>query len=129
MRALGCDRRVIAADEAVRIEPALRHIRPQLAGATYTAEDESGDANRFARELVKRCEADGVQFLMSHTVTALREAGGQIDHVEATDNEGRFQRLRADAYVLAMGSLSPLYAQPLGISRSEEHTSELQSPC
>jgi D-amino-acid dehydrogenase len=116
MRALGCDRRVISADEAVKLEPALRHIRPQLAGATYTAEDESGDANRFARELVKRCEADGVQFLMSHTVTALREAGGQIDHVEATDTEGRFLRLRADAYVLAMGSLSPLYVQPLGIS-------------
>jgi D-amino-acid dehydrogenase len=116
MRALGCERRVISADEAVQLEPALRHIRPQLAGATYTAEDESGDANLFARELVKRCEADGVQFLMSHTVTALRQAGGRIDHVEATDSEGRFQRLRADAYVLAMGSLSPLYAQPLGIS-------------
>ena len=116
MRALGCDRRVISADEAVKIEPALRHIRPRLAGATYTAEDESGDANRFARELVKRCEADDVQFLLSHTVTALREAGGQIDHVEATDAEGRFQRIRADAYVLAMGSLSPLYAAPLGIS-------------
>jgi D-amino-acid dehydrogenase len=115
MRALGCDRRVISADEAVRLEPALRHIRPQLAGATYTAEDESGDANRFARELVKRCEFDGVQFLLSHTVTALREAGGAIDHVEATDSEGRFQRLRADAYVLAMGSLSPVYAAPLGI--------------
>jgi D-amino-acid dehydrogenase len=116
MRALGCDRRVISADDAVKLEPALRHIRPQLAGATYTAEDESGDANLFARELVKRCEADGVQFLLSHTVTALREAGGTIDHVEATDSEGRFLRLRADAYVLAMGSLSPLYAQPLGIS-------------
>ena len=116
MRALGCDRRVISADEAVKLEPALRHIRPQLAGATYTAEDESGDANLFARELVKRCQADGVQFRLSHTVTALREAGGKIDHVEATDNEGRFQRLRADAYVLAMGSLSPLYVQPLGIS-------------
>ena len=115
MRALGCDRRVISADEAVRIEPALAHIRAQLAGATYTAEDESGDANRFARELVERCRADGVEFLMSHTVTALREAGGGIDHVEATDSEGRFQRLRADAYVLAMGSLSPLYAQQLGI--------------
>lgn len=115
MRALGCDRRVISADEAVRIEPALRHIRPQLAGATYTAEDESGDANSFARELVARCRADGVQFLMSHTVTALREAGGQIDHVEATDADGRFQRVRGDAYVLAMGSLSPIYAAPLGI--------------
>ena len=116
MRALGCDRRVVSADEAVKLEPALRHIRPQLAGATYTAEDESGDANCFARGLVRRCEADGVQFLMSHTVTALREAGGAIDHVEATDPSGRFLRLRADAYVLAMGSLSPLYAQPLGIA-------------
>ena len=115
MRALGCDRRVISADEAVKLEPALRHIRPQLAGATYTAEDESGDANRFARELVQRCEDDGVRFAMNHTVTALREAGGTIDHVEATDAEGRFQRLRADAYVLAMGSLSPLIAAPLGI--------------
>ena len=115
MRALGCDRRVISADDAVKLEPALRHIRPQLAGATYTAEDESGDANRFARELVARCRTDGVEFLMSHTVTALREAGGQIDHVEATDAEGRFQRVRGDAYVLAMGSLSPLYASPLGI--------------
>jgi D-amino-acid dehydrogenase len=115
MRALGCDRRVISADEAVALEPALRHIRPQLAGATYTAEDESGDANRFARELVQRCIEDGVVFRMSHTVTALRTAGGAIDHVEATDSEGRFQRLRADAYVLAMGSLSPMLAAPLGI--------------
>ncbi len=115
MRALGCERTVISADEAVKIEPALAHIRPQLAGATYTAEDESGDANRFARELVKLCEAAGVKFLMSHTVTAIREAGGQIEHVEATDNEGRFQRIVGDAYVLAMGSLSPIYAAPLGI--------------
>jgi len=115
MRALGCDRRVISADEAVRLEPALAHIRPQLAGATFTAEDESGDAQRFTRELAARCREDGVEFRMSHTVTALREAGGAIDHVEVTDAEGRFQRIRGDAYVLAMGSLSPLLAQPLGI--------------
>jgi D-amino-acid dehydrogenase len=116
MRALGCERQVISADEAVKLEPALAHMRSQLAGATYTAEDESGDANRFARELVKLCEKAGVKFLMSHTVTALREAGGKLDHVEATDGEGRFQRLRADAYVMAMGSLSPLYTAPLGIN-------------
>ncbi len=119
MRALGCERQVVSADEAIKIEPALAHIRAQLAGATYTAEDESGDANRFARELVKLCQAAGVKFLMSHTITALRSTGtgaaGQLDHVEATDSEGRFQRLRADAYVLAMGSLSPIYAAPLGI--------------
>jgi D-amino-acid dehydrogenase len=116
MRQLGCERQVISADEAIRLEPALQHIRPQLAGATYTAEDESGDANLFARELVKLCQNAGVKFLMSHTVTALREAGGAIDHVEATDSEGRFQRVRADAYVMAMGSMSPIYAAPLGIN-------------
>lgn len=116
MRQLGCERQVISADEAVRLEPALQHIRPQLAGATYTAEDESGDANMFARELVKLCQDAGVKFLMSHTVTALREAGGAIEHVEATDSEGRFQRVRADAYVMAMGSMSPIYAAPLGIN-------------
>jgi len=115
MRELGCDRRVISADEAVRLEPALAHIRPQLAGATYTAEDESGDANQFARGLVEQCKKMGVEFLMSHTITALRTEGGAIEHVEATDSEGRFQRIRGDAYVLAMGSLSPLYAKQVGI--------------
>ena len=115
MRALGCERHVISADAAVALEPALAHIRPQLTGATYTAEDESGDANRFTSELARLCEAAGVQFRMGHTVTALREAGGRIDHVEVTDAEGRFQRLRADAYVLAMGAFSPLLAAPLGL--------------
>jgi D-amino-acid dehydrogenase len=118
MRALGCDRVVITADEAVRIEPALSHIRAQLAGATYTSQDESGDANHFARELVEHCQADGVRFLMSHTVTALRAAAGKLEHVEATDSEGRFQFLRADAYVMALGSWSPIYVRPLGIRLS-----------
>jgi D-amino-acid dehydrogenase len=115
MRELGCDRRLITPEEAVRIEPALRSVRDRLAGATYTSEDESGDANCFARELVEHCQADGVRFLMSHTVTALRAAAGALEHVEATDSEGRFQFLRADAYVVAMGSMSPRYVRPLGI--------------
>ena len=115
MRALGCERRVVSVEEAVRIEPALRHIAPQLAGATYTAQDESGDAQRFTRELAQRCIAAGVEFRMGHTVTALRAAGGAIDHVEVTDAEGRFQRLHADAHVVALGSFSPLLLAPLGI--------------
>jgi len=119
MRELGCERQVITADEAVRIEPALSHIRSRMAGATYTAEDESGDANMFAREVVRLCHDRGVQFLMSHTVTALRTEssikGTQIEHVETTDAEGRFQRIRGDAYVLALGSVSPLFVKPLGI--------------
>ena len=115
MRQVGCERHVIDADEAVRREPALAHIRPRLVGATYTAEDESGDANRFTRELARLAEAAGVQFRLGHTIMALREAGGRIDHVEATDTEGRFERIRGDSFVLALGSFSPMLAAPLGI--------------
>jgi len=57
--------------------------------------------------------------LDEHTVTALRTAGegasAQVEHVEATDAEGRFQRIRGDAYVPALGSVSPIFAAPLGI--------------
>ncbi|GKS86112.1 D-amino acid dehydrogenase [Acidovorax sp. SUPP1855] len=115
MRALGCERRVVSADEAMRLEPALAHIRPQLAGATYTAEDESGDANTFTRELARLAQAAGVQFRTGCHITALRTAGGAIDHAEITNAEGRFERVRGDAYVLAMGSFSPLLAEPLGL--------------
>ena len=116
MRQLGCDRQVISADEAVRIEPALAHIRPQLAGATFTAEDESGDANAFTRELAQLCAAAGVQFRMGCHVQALREVDGRIDHVEVTNEEGRFERIPGAQFVLAMGSFSPLLARPLGIA-------------
>ena len=115
MRQLGCDRQVISADEAVRIEPALAHIRPQLAGATFTAEDESGDANAFTRELAQLCAAAGVQFRMGCHVQALREVDGRIDHVEVTNEEGRFERIPGAQFVLAMGSFSPLLAIALPI--------------
>ena len=115
MRELGCDRRVVTAEEAVKIEPALAHAASRIAGATYTAADESGDAQRFTTGLARLAAQAGVKFLFGHDVKALRQAQGSIDHVEATDAEGRFVRLKADAYVLALGSSSPLLAAPLGI--------------
>src|SRR3954451_7337671 len=51
MRALGCERRVITPEEAVKIEPGLAQARERLAGATYTPLDESGDAQRFTVEV------------------------------------------------------------------------------
>lgn len=112
---LGCERRLISADEAVAIEPALRHIRPQLAGATYTAADESGDAQAFTRSLAELCRTRGVKFLMNHQISALREDQGRISGIEATDAEGRYVRHEADAYVLSLGSFSPLLAERLGV--------------
>lgn len=116
MRALGCDRRVITSAEAIRIEPALRFISSKLVGATYTSEDESGDAHTFTRQLALRCEEDGVQFLFNHQITALRAASGKVAHVEVIAPDGQFSRLAADAYVLSAGSFSPLLAAPLGLN-------------
>src|SRR4029077_10388324 len=36
MRDLGCERRVITTDEAVRLEPALAWAKRKIVGATYT---------------------------------------------------------------------------------------------
>jgi D-amino-acid dehydrogenase len=110
---LGCERRIISAREAKRIEPALAHV--PLAGATYTSADESGDARLFTISLSKICSDLGVKFLMGHDVKAIRRSGDEVAFVEATDAEGRFVRLKADAYVLALGSFSPLLAAPLGV--------------
>ena len=115
MRELGCERRIVSADEAVTIEPALRQARGRLVGGTFTEADESGDACRFTRELAALCRARGVRFLMGHDVTALRAAGARIEHVEVIDAEGRYTRLAADRYVLALGSHSARLAAPLGL--------------
>lgn len=116
MRELGCDRQVISSDRAVELEPALAHIKSRIAGATYTAEDESGDAKLFTRSLVELCKAQGVEFLMGHNITALNAVGGEIDHVEVTSSEGKFTTLKADAYVLALGSYSPMLAAQVGVN-------------
>jgi D-amino-acid dehydrogenase len=115
MRGLGCERRAISAEEAVKIEPALAYAKDRLAGATYTPSDESGDAQRFTVELARIAKDAGVKFLFSHDVKALRKAGGRIEFVEATDAEGRFVKIKGDAYVMAMGAFSALHAQALDL--------------
>lgn len=115
MTELGCECRLVSASDAIAIEPALAAIGPKLAGAVFSPGDESGDAHRFTRELAERCRQRGVRFLGGHQVTALRDGGGRIDHVEAIDPRGRYQRLTADRYLLAAGSWSALLAAPVGI--------------
>ena len=115
MRDLGCDRQVRTADECVRIEPALAHVRPHLAGGTYTPSDESGDAHLFTQRLAVLAAARGVAFRYGHTALGLERAGDAVTGVRVADGCGRVSSLRADTYVVAMGSYSPLLVRPLGI--------------
>ena len=114
MRDLGCDRQVIDAERAVQIEPALQPVRHRIAGATYTADDESGDARAFTQALAKRCEEAGVKFVYGAEVLDFDRAGDRILGVQVV-NEGKHQILRADSYVLSLGSFSAILARKLGL--------------
>ena len=114
MREFGCQREIIDAEKAVELEPSLKPIRDRIAGATFTAEDESGDARKFTQELAQKASEAGVQFLYDTEVTGLEHDGLTVQGVNII-NDGGHKTLKADAYVLSLGSFSPLLVKPLGI--------------
>lgn len=115
MRDFGVERRVINADEVIAIEPALAPQRACIVGGDYTPEDESGDVHLFAAGLAQRCEAAGVDFRFNTRITRLISEGGQVLGVEVIEPDGRYGRIDADAYVVALGSYSPMLVRPLGV--------------
>lgn len=114
--ALGCEERLLSAEDALALEPALSGAREALAGAAHALDDPSRDPAQFAAGLVFLCRAAGVRFLTRHQVTSLHERAGRIDHVRALDAHGRPTRLQAQAYVLALGASSVAHAEQLGIA-------------
>ena len=115
MRELGCDRQVIDADRAVELEPALAPARHRIAGATFTSEDESGDARKFTQGLAERAEAAGVRFIYNTEIVGFEHARDRVLGVRIV-HEGRHEVLRADSYVLSLGSFSAILARQLGLS-------------
>ncbi|HEX9171453.1 MAG TPA: FAD-dependent oxidoreductase, partial [Telluria sp.] len=113
MRELGCPRTTIDADEVVRLEPALLGARARLVGGDFTASDESGDVYKFTSQLAARGQAAGVRFRYSTTATRLLTEAGKVSGVEVIDGEGRHDVLRADAFVIALGSFSAALLAPL----------------
>ncbi|SAI57434.1 D-amino acid dehydrogenase small subunit [Bordetella ansorpii] len=115
MRDFGVERRVIGPDEVIAIEPALAPHRGTIVGGDYTPEDESGDVHLFTAALAQHCEAAGVEFRFNTQATRLESVGGSVQAVELIGPDGRYGRLTADAYVVAMGSYTPILVRPLGV--------------
>ena len=97
-------------DECIAIEPALAHARGQLLGGEFLDDDESGDAHKFTQELAKHCVAQGVRFDFGVAIDGFEFNSERILGVKANN-----KTFTADAYVLALGSYSPLLAKPLGL--------------
>jgi D-amino-acid dehydrogenase len=111
MRSLGVERQVKSAAECAALEPSLAHSLDAVVGGVFTPKDESGDAHRFTRELARLAAARGVTFQFGMAVEALEGVGGKIVALRTHDGA----RMNADAYVVSLGSYSPLLLKPLGI--------------
>ena len=117
MRKYGCNREVIDRDKVVEIEPAFADNHESIVGATYTADDESGDALKYTQALAQVCERMGVTFLYGSRAAALDtgEKGGNVRSVEVCTPAG-YRSIAARDIVVSLGSYSPKFLRPYGIS-------------
>ena len=115
MRDFGVDRRVISADEVVAIEPALAPHRDTIIGGDYTKDDESGDAHKFTRALADKAAEKGVSFMFSTRITRVICTNGRASAVEVIRDDGSYDTITGDAFVVSLGSFTPQLLRPLGI--------------
>jgi len=95
---------------AVALEPSLTPIAAEIAGAMHYPEDESGDAFKFCQELQRVCERAGVEFQFGTRVSKLTREGNVIVSANTAT-----RRMRADKFVLAAGSFTPLLSRTAGL--------------
>ncbi|MEH6566568.1 MAG: D-amino acid dehydrogenase [Halopseudomonas sp.] len=95
----------------VRIEPGLAPSAHKIVGGLRLPNDETGDCHLFTTRLAAKAAELGVQFRFNCEIDELLSDGTQINGVRLANGE----TLRADRYVLALGSFSPKLARPLGM--------------
>ncbi|MEJ7806210.1 MAG: D-amino acid dehydrogenase [Telluria sp.] len=93
-----------------QVEPALARVRGRILGGLRLPGDETGDCFKFTQALAAMVQDAGVTFRNGVQVRSLTTAGGRIEGVVTSEGT-----LKADAFVVALGSYSPLLLRPLGI--------------
>ena len=94
----------------IAAEPGLANSQSPIVGGLRLPNDETGDCFKFTNALAKMAKAAGVTFLNDHKIKRLVHDRGSIDHVETDKGT-----IKADAFIVALGSYSPLLVAPLGI--------------
>jgi D-amino-acid dehydrogenase len=113
LRGFGMQVHVLDRTGCLEVEPALAECRDTLLGGLYAPDDESGDAYRFTDGLAALCAKQGVELRFGTAVEALETARGTMTGVRICAG-GASEVLAADAYVLCLGSYSPLLARRIG---------------
>ena len=110
LQADGVPFEVLDAAGCIAAEPGLAGSGVVLAGGLRLPNDETGDCFKFTNALADMARARGVTFLNGRRIGRIAVRDGKVSHVE-TDRG----HVSADAYLVAMGSYSPLLLAPLGI--------------
>lgn len=105
----GCAVELLDRSGAAEKDPSLAPVKDRIAGALFSAQDESGDCRKFAGELTKWLQQRGVLFKFE---TVIRRVLASGDSVEAIDTDRGSEK--GDAYVLCLGVYSPHLVRPLG---------------
>jgi D-amino-acid dehydrogenase len=116
MQKYGVERHVVSREELLLIEPAYKNFAHRIAGGTYTASDESGDARVFTQKLAQLCAKRGAQMLFNHDIEQLNTLSSSVDSVTVRSiPTGAISTLRADAVVVACGSYSAPLLRKVGV--------------
>jgi D-amino-acid dehydrogenase len=110
MLALGVRREVKSAAQCLELEPALGQSNDPVVGGVHDPNDESGDACRFTQELARIAASRGVVFRFGAAIEAIEASSDAVEAIRLQS-----ERATADAYVMSLGSYSPLLLAPLGI--------------
>ncbi|MCE7627608.1 D-amino acid dehydrogenase, partial [Vibrio fluvialis] len=97
-------------DSCIAQEPGLAPVKDKLVGGLYLPDDETGDCYLFCQQMTELAKAHGVRFEFDTQIKSLATEGKKIVGVQ-TDKG----LLKADAYVVALGSFSTAMLKPLGI--------------
>jgi D-amino-acid dehydrogenase len=93
-----------------KAEPALSNVRGKFVGGLQLPGDETGDCFKFTQRLAQMAEGLGVKFRQNVDIRRLVVDGDRITGVVTDKGE-----LKADSFVLALGSYSPLMLRQVGI--------------
>ena len=110
LKADGVPFEVLDADACIAAEPGLAASRDKLAGGLRLPGDETGDCFKFTQNLSRLAETNGVTFRYGVSIDRLEASMGRIIAVHTAEG-----RITADAFVLALGSYSPMLVQEFGI--------------
>lgn len=111
LKQFGVPYEVLDPEGCIRAEPALANVRGKFMGGLRLPGDETGDCKLFTERLAEHARQLGVTFRFDTTINGIATQAGSIAGVDTSAG-----LLTADVYVAALGSYTPIIAQPLGLN-------------